>query len=225
MTNIILGPTWAHGCTDAFTRNCVACLRNTAVCPCISTPSRRLTSGNMGERKYGKSLLAHMKDCGLWNEHLVLGHAVYLTESDMELLGEAHASITHHPSCNLLMRNGIAPVWYMLQHGVNVALGIDEKQLADDEDVLEELRMIYALHRVPDYDMAHTPALTPFQVLAMGTINAAYTLGLGGKLGKLQKGQLADLIVVDTHHMTEDPWTAPDADIRSLFTIVPKAVL
>lgn len=217
MTNIILGPTWAHGCTDAFYEKLRRLSEEYGGLPMhihtLQTPYQR----EYGERKYGKSLLAHMKDCGIVDEHLVLGHAVYLTESDMELLGEAHASVTHHPSCNLLMRNGIAPVWYMLQHGVNVALGIDEKQLADDEDVLEELRMIYALHRVPDYDMAHTPALTPFQVLAMGTTNAARTVGLDGKLGKLQKGQLADLIVVDTHHMTEDPWTAPDADIRSLF--------
>lgn len=217
MTNIILGPTWAHGCTDVFYEKLRRLSEEYNGLPMhihtLQTPYQR----EYGEHKYGKSLLAHMKDCGIVDEHLVLGHAVYLKESDMELLGEAHASVTHHPSCNLLMRNGIAPVWHMLKHGVNVALGIDEKQLADDEDVLEELRMIYALHRMPDYDMSHTPALTPAQVITMGTTNAARTLGMEGKLGKLQKGQLADIIVVDTSHMTEDPWVAPDADIRSLF--------
>lgn len=97
MTNIILGPTWAHGCTDAFYEKLRRLSEEYGGLPMhihtLQTPYQR----EYGERKYGKSLLAHMKDCGIVDEHLVLGHAVYLTESDMELLGEAHASVTHHP--------------------------------------------------------------------------------------------------------------------------------
>ena len=55
-----------------------------------------------GLRQYGKSLLAHLDDLGLVDERLVLGHAVYLTESDIALLAEKKAAVTHHPSCCLL---------------------------------------------------------------------------------------------------------------------------
>ncbi len=62
-----------------------------------------------------KSLVSHLDDLGLVDDNLVLGHAVYLSESDITLLGERKASITHHPSCNLAMRNGIAPILPMLK--------------------------------------------------------------------------------------------------------------
>ena len=80
-------------------------------------------------KKYGKSLLKHLDNLGLVDEHLTLGHAVYVDEADIELLAHKKASVTHHPSCNFAMRNGIAPVYFLQQAGVNVALGIDEKAL------------------------------------------------------------------------------------------------
>lgn len=39
----------------------------------------------------------------------MLGHAVYLSEEDIALLAEKDAFVTHHASCNLIMRDGIAP--------------------------------------------------------------------------------------------------------------------
>ena len=64
----------------------------------------------------------------------MLGHAVYLSEEDIALLAEKDAFVTHHASCNLIMRDGIAPVYYMLKAGMNVAMGMDEKGINDDED-------------------------------------------------------------------------------------------
>ena len=64
MTNIILGPTWAHGCTDAFYEKLRRLSEEYGGLPMhihtLQTPYQR----EYGERKYGKSLLAHMKDCG-----------------------------------------------------------------------------------------------------------------------------------------------------------------
>lgn len=216
MSNIILGPYWAHGCSDTFLGKIRTLSEQYGGVPMhihtLQTPYQR----EIGIRKYGKSLLEHLNDFKLVDRNLTLGHAVYLSESDIELLAKKEASITHHASCNLVMRNGIAPVYEMVKKGVNVALGIDEKQINDDEDVLQELKMIFCLHRMSSYDMAHTPALLPSQVLSMGTINAAKSVGMGNKLGKLQKGMLADIIVIDSAWI-EEPWIAPDADILNTF--------
>ena len=121
-TKIFFGPNWVQGSTDSFLCRVKERADQLGGLPIhihtLQTPVQKA----YGLRKYGKSLVSHLDDLGLVDKNLVLGHAVYLTEADMALLGSRGASITHHPSCNLVMRNGIAPITAMLQNGVNVAL-------------------------------------------------------------------------------------------------------
>ena len=179
----------------------------------LQTPAQKA----YGLKKYGKSVLAHFADIALVDEILVLGHAVFVTESDIELLAARHASTTHHASCNLAIRNGIAPVYPMLKAGVNVALGIDDKAINDDEDAVMELRLIHRLHRVSGFDLAHTPALNAFDVLAIGTTNAARVCGFGEEIGALKVGMKADAILVDLDEILEDPWASSNLNIAEMF--------
>lgn len=82
---------------------------------------------NYGLRFLGKSLIAYMKDIGLLDHNLVIGHCVFPTESDIELLARTGTGVTHPPSCNLRVRNGISPAFHMLQAGVRVGLGLDRE--------------------------------------------------------------------------------------------------
>ena len=127
------------------------------------------------------------------------------------------ASITHHPSCNFAVRNGIAPVYSLCKAGVNVSLGIDDKSINDDEDAIMELRLIHRLHRVSGFDLTNTPALDAFDVLKMGTINAARVCGFEGELGAIKPGMKADVILVDLQEILQDPWASSDLNIAEVF--------
>ena len=213
---IIFGPSWAHGATDDFLQRVKAKADSLGKLPIhihtLQTPAQKA----YGLKKFGKSVLAHFDDLGLVDENLVLGHAVFVTEADIELLAARRASTTHHASCNLAMRNGIAPVYYMLRAGVNVALGIDDKAINDDEDPLMELRLIHRLHRVPGFDLGHTPALNAFDVLAVGTTNAARVCGFAGEIGALTPGMRADAILIDLEEILEDPWASPELNVAEM---------
>ena len=217
LTSVFFGPFWAHGSTETYLREVKERSDSLGGLPIhmhtLQTPHQRA----YGYKKYGKSLLKWLDDVGIVDEHFTLGHAVYLDEEDIDLLAERRGSVTHHPSCNLSMRNGIAPVYFMQKAGVNVALGIDEKAFADDGDCIAELRMIYYINRLSGFDLANTPALTPYEVLAMGTCNAARSLGLEKEVGKLVPGMKADIITLDTESMLRDPWVSPDLDIGRAF--------
>ena len=216
-TRIILGPSWAQGCTDEFLQRIKARADELAKVQIhvhtLQTPIQKA----FGMRKYGKSLLAHLDDLGLVDENLTFGHAVYVNESDIELLASKRASITHHPSCNLAVRNGIAPVYHLYEAGVNVALGIDDKGINDDEDVIMELRMVHRLHRVSRFDLVSTPALNAFDILKIGTTNTARVCGFKGELGALKPGMKADAILVDLQEIMEDPWISADLNIAEIF--------
>ncbi|MEY8402301.1 amidohydrolase family protein [Oscillospiraceae bacterium 44-34] len=214
---VFLGPNWVQGSTDELLLRVKERSDSLGKLPihlhCLQTPVQKA----FGLRNYGKSLVGHLDDLGLVDSNLVLGHAVYLSQDDIQLLGNRHASVTHHPSCNLIMRNGIAPVYEMLRSGINVALGIDEKGINDDEDPIMEMRMIYYLHRCPGTDLSSLPAVSPETVLQIATLNGAAPSGFAAQVGALRPGMAADLILVDMDDILNEPWVSPDAPIPWLF--------
>jgi cytosine/adenosine deaminase-related metal-dependent hydrolase len=216
MSRIFHGPSWAHGTTERF----FARVRDSAAAKggipihihTLQTPHQRA----YGLKAHGKSLVAYLDDLGLVAPNVTLGHAVWLSEADIALMAARGASTTHHASCNLHVRNGISPVFPMLRAGVNVAMGIDDKSINDDDDPFMELRLISMLARVPGFDLGAETRLSASEVLAMGTVNAARTLGFGGMLGTLAPGMLADAVVLDTAEMLRDPWTSERLSVPDL---------
>lgn len=219
MSRIFHGPSWAHGTTESFfrrVRDSAAANGNIPIhIHTLQTPHQRA----YGLKAHGRSLVAYLDDLGLLGPHVTLGHAVWLSEADIALLAARGASTTHHASCNLHVRNGISPVVPMLRAGVNVAMGIDDKSINDDDDPFMELRLIHMLARVPGFDLGAETRLSASEVLAMGTVNAARTLGFGGQLGTLAPGMLADAVVLDTAEMLRDPWTSDRLSIPDLILL------
>jgi cytosine/adenosine deaminase-related metal-dependent hydrolase len=99
----------------------------------------------------------------------------------------------------LRLKNGIAPVNAMASKGLNVAMGTDSTALNDDDDMLQEMRLASKLHRQPGLDR---PALETHQALRMATANAARPTGFEGRIGVLETGRYADMVLLDWDAMT-----------------------
>ena len=152
-----------------------------------------------GIRTWGKTPVAHLADLGFLGPELSCAHSVWLTEGDIELLADTGASVCHNPSSNLRLKNGIAPVNAMLAGGVNVALGTDSTALNDDDDMLQEIRLASKLHRQPGLER---PALDTHQALRLATANAARPTGFEDRIGVLEPGRYADMVLLDWDAMT-----------------------
>ena len=163
-----------------------------------------------GLKFLGKTLIASMNDIGFLGPGLVIGHCVWPTEQDIELMARTGTAVTHHPSCNLRVRNGISPVFPMLRAGVLVGLGLDGKSINDDDDFIHEMKMCFLLHRIPSLEV-DSPHLSARQVFQMGTENSAKLLGYGEELGRLEPGRLADLVLLDYERMRY-PFVDPSHD-------------
>ncbi|HEY9530804.1 MAG TPA: amidohydrolase family protein [Burkholderiales bacterium] len=215
-TRILLSVSWAHGTTEAFleeTRKLSEKLGGVQIhMHTLQTPVQKA----YGLRSHGKPTMRWLDDLGYVAPNVTYGHAIHVTEEDIALIAAKGASITHHPSCNLHMRNGVAPVMQYLGAGVNVAMGMDDKTINDDEDAVMELRMIHKIHRLASFDLAE-PAMDAYTALQIGTSNAARVCGFGGELGTLEKGMKADAILVDLDRVANDPWIDPDLDIVEAF--------
>jgi len=216
-TRILLGPSWVQGSTKNFLMRVKEKSDQFGKVQIHLHALQTYIQKAYSQKKFGKSMVAYLDDLGLVDNNLTLGHGVFLTETDIELLALKGASITHHPSCNLAVRNGIAPVYNLYRKGVNVALGIDDKGINDDEDAIMELRMIHKLHRISNFDLVDTPPLSGFDVLKMGTVNSARVCGFPGEIGTLKPGMKADLILIDLNEILEDPWMSLDLNIVEIF--------
>jgi len=161
-----------------------------------------------GLRRYGKSLVEHLWDLDFLGRNITCGHCVWLSERDIELFSETGTSVTHHASCNLRVRNGIAPVFALFEKGVVVGIGMDDKEVGDDKDFLEEMRLVSKIHRLSSHrlDSEH---LLPENCFQMGTQNGADVLGFADQVGTLKKGKKADIVLVDLKRMSE-PFLYPE---------------
>jgi len=179
-------------------------------CPIHTHALQSIFQKIYGLETYGKSLIAYLEEIGFLGEEVVIGHCVWPTEKDIGILSRSKTGVTHHPTCNLRVRNGIAPVFHMLQAGVRVGLGIDSKTINDDEDFIQEMKVCLLLQRIPSLKL-DSPHMTPRQVFRMGTETNAGLLGYGRELGRLEPGCLADLVLLDYEKMTF-PFTDPVHD-------------
>ena len=170
-----------------------------------------------GVRTWGKTPVEHLQDLKFLGPELSCAHAVWLTDRDIELLAGAGASVCHNASSNLRLKNGIAPVNQMLAGGINVAMGTDSTGINDDDDLLQEMRLVSKLHRQPGIG---APAVTAEQVLAMATANAAAPTGFGGEIGVLEPGRRADMVLIRLNGL-EDPYL--EADVPPLEVILGRA--
>ena len=170
-----------------------------------------------GIRTWGVTPVEHLQELEFLGPEASFAHAVWLTERDIELLADSGATVCHNASSNLRLKNGIAPVNPMLAAGVNVAMGTDSTALNDDDDLLQEMRLVNKLHRQPGLE---SPAITAGQVLAMATANAAAPTGFGDAIGRLEPGRRADMILIRLDGL-EDPYF--DGDVPPVETIMGRA--
>ena len=170
-----------------------------------------------GIRTWGKTPVQHLQDLEFLGPEVSFAHSVWLTDSDIDLLANSGATVCHNASSNLRLKNGIAPVNPMLARGVNVAMGTDSTAINDDDDLLQEMRLVSKLHRQPGLT---EPAITAEQVLSMATANAAVPTGFAGEIGTLQPGYRADMLLIRLDALG-DPYL--DEDVPPVEVILGRA--
>ncbi|HEY8078800.1 MAG TPA: amidohydrolase family protein, partial [Labilithrix sp.] len=99
------------------------------------------------------------------------------------------------------------PIPEMLAEGIHVALGADGAPCNNNLDPWMELRHAALLAKV----RTATTALPAKRAFRLATLDGAIALGLGGKLGTLEVGKLADIVVVRTN----GPHVEPGGDVYS----------
>jgi guanine deaminase len=146
----------------------------------------------MGARDY-----THVYEtCGLLTPKTVLGHCIHLNSREIAAIAAAQSSVAHCPTSNFFLGSGLMKLDQLMKAGINVGLG-------SDVAAGPELNMWQVMRAAIDVQKAratYEPNLRPLrpnEALHLGTHGGAKALGKADKIGSLDPGKEADLVVVD----------------------------
>ncbi|MGV9800967.1 amidohydrolase family protein [Mycobacterium sp. NPDC003449] len=157
---------------------------------------------------YGKTMVEYLHALGVLGEHVTMAHGIWLTDSDIEVLADTGASVSHNPISNLKLGSGIAPWRKYLDARVNLGIGTDGMSSSDNARMSEAVKAAALLHKVtgPDYRSWPTAA----EVLTAGTLGGARSARLGNKVGSIEIGKRADLVVYNMNSLAFTPRNNPE---------------
>lgn len=153
------------------------------------------------KKRTGLRPVFYLDDLGTLNRNLIAAHAIHLDEEEIDLLASRDVKIAHCPESNMKLGSGIASVGRMLEKGITVGLGTDGCASNNNLDLFGEMDTAAKLAKVANLDPTILDART---VLKMATIGGARVIGLENRVGTIEAGKRADIIIVDTNtpHMT-----------------------
>lgn len=165
-----------------------------------------LTEVENSKERFGKRPTEVAYEAGILGRDCIAAHCVWLSDNEIALMRETQTQISHNPSSNAKLGNGIARLPEMLNAGINVGLGHDAAECNNSRDLFEVMKFASLMHRASRVDASLQQAP---DVVRMATRNGADALG--HETGQLAAGRKADIILVDTHNpmfvplLPEDP--------------------
>jgi guanine deaminase len=137
---------------------------------------------------------------GLLGRKTLLGHCIHLTDREVEVIAATGAVAVSCPTSNLFLGSGLFPRRRLLDAGVNIALATD----IGGGTSYSMLRTLDEFYKVLQLNREiHDPLSAFFQI----TRGNAESLGLEGRIGTLEAGTEADIVVLDAR-------AAPEAALR-----------
>ena len=144
--------------------------------------------------------------------HIILAHGVKISDEDIKVLKTLDCGIAHCPISNLRLGCKIADTTKYLDEGINVALGTDGQGSGNNLDMFEAMK-IAGLIQGGIHE--NEKRISAKDVIKMATINGAKLLGLEDKIGSIEVGKRADIIIVNISDKLDNVKMLPNIDIVS----------
>jgi 5-methylthioadenosine/S-adenosylhomocysteine deaminase len=152
-----------------------------------------LTEVENSKQRFGRRPAEVAYDTGILGRNCIAAHCVWLSDTEIALIRETGTQVSHCPSSNAKLGNGIARLPEILNAGINVGLGHDAAECNNSRDLFEVMKFASLIHRASRVDASLQQAR---DVVRMATRNGSDALG--HNTGRIEAGRKADVILVDT---------------------------
>jgi len=163
---------------------------------------------NYAKKNFGLTPFGFIEKVGLAGPGSLFAHMVWLNDEDIRRAGRTMSNVAHCPSSNTKLASGIPRVPELIEAGANVGLGCDGAPCNNSYDMVREMKLAAVIQKARLLDPRTMPATT---VLGMATMNGARAMGLDPKVGSIEVGKRADLVLIDL----KKPHLVPYTDVVS----------
>jgi cytosine/adenosine deaminase-related metal-dependent hydrolase len=150
-------------------------------------------------KKSGMRAIKRLENHGILSAKTIVAHAVHVDIEEMEILKSSKAWVTHQPRSNMNNAVGMSQIESMMDYGIRVGLGNDGFSNA----MWDEWRTAYLAHKLWNLDPRRMGADRIVRMAVDNNSELISTLFDGIKVGRVEAGAVADLIVVDYQPFTE----------------------
>ena len=151
-------------------------------------------------KRFGQSPTEVFEECGIFENRTIAAHGLYLSDKDLDILSKYDVSVVHNPSSNLKLSSGFLDCTRVINKKINLAMGTDSSASNNNLSMIKEISLTSLVSK---YNNPQN--LKAYDVLKMATINGAKALGLDEKIGTLEEGKLADIILIDLNNPNHTP--------------------
>ena len=142
--------------------------------------------------------LVHFDRLGALGAHVLLAHAVHLDDAECDIVVRTNSAIAYTPWAYLRLGQGVSAHGRhgeLHRRGVRIALGCDSENASDALDPLRAAALAAGIAKDQTLDPTSFGAHDAFEML---TIRGAQAIGMADRIGSLEPGKRADLVVHDT---------------------------
>ncbi len=154
--------------------------------------------------------VALLESLKFWAPITIGAHGVWINPDEIALLRQRHVGISNNPESNMKLASGTAPVVAYRQAGVNVGLGTDGAASNNDLDMFEAMRQAAFQQKLVNMDPR---VISAPEALEMATIGGARVLGQQARIGSLEPGKRADVIIVGMAKARQVPLYDPVSQV------------
>jgi 5-methylthioadenosine/S-adenosylhomocysteine deaminase len=146
----------------------------------------------------GAAPLVHLDRLGALGRHVLLAHAVHIDDEELDVVCRTGAAIACCPWAYLRLAQGITGGGRHLdfwRRGGRLAIGCDAENASDAIDALRAAALFVGIERDRTADPT---SITAADGLALVTSAGANAIGMGDRIGSLEPGKEADVVLHDT---------------------------
>ena len=148
------------------------------------------------QKRYGKTPVSHLKECGVIGPHCLFVHCVHITEEDMDIMAETNTPLSYNPESNMKLGSGTAPILKALEKGITVSMGTDGSASNNNLNLFAEMDTGAKLQKLAN----PSRIVLAKDIFSMVTVSAGKALGLSRSIGRIQPGFFADVIALDLQY-------------------------
>jgi 5-methylthioadenosine/S-adenosylhomocysteine deaminase len=148
--------------------------------------------------------VAALECLGLLCEGMQFIHCTEISQPEIDAIAARDAVVTLSPYTAMVIGYGVPPLRSLVDNGIALGLSVDSTPLCGSANLLELTKVAQNLYN----GSAHSEVgMTAERALRLVTVEAARTLGLADRVGTIEPGKRADLILIDKNKLHMCPLT------------------